>query len=334
MKNRIFAIFIVAAFLALSFSPAIAQQKPDPLLFVLDWIVYGRHTPYFTALEKGFYKDENIEATIQRGYGSADTIKRLAAGRADFALADMAGVVLARGNDNVKIKALAVVYAKTPHTLFVREGEGINSPKDMEGKSIAAPAGATVTSIFKGLEKANNVDGSKIKWAYVEPASLNALLLAKKADGMLEYIFNIVLLKKLGAQQGVKPKALLYSDFGLSFYANSLLTSDEMAAKKPDLIRRYVKATLKGLQYAFDNPDEAVTLIRKSHPEIEADVGKDELMLVKDLVMSDEAKKFGIGYMDQSKVQKTIDVMKEYMGLKAEVLAKDVHTNEFLPKKQ
>lgn len=324
-----FAVLLSSLFLA----PAPAQaQKVDKVLFSLDWIVYGRHAPYFTAVEKGFYKEQGIDATIQRGYGSADTIKRIAAGKADYGFADMGGLMLARGNDQVKIKAIGVIYSKTPYALFALEGSGINEPKDVVGKSLAAPAG-TFYKMFEGVARANNFDPEKVKWVLVEPASLNAMLLSKKTDGMIEYIFTLVLLKKLGEPQGLKPKAWLFADHGFEFYGNSLIASEETLEKNQDVTKRFLKATIKGLDYAFSNPDEAVELLRKSHPEVEAKPAKEELLLVKQLALSEEANKSGIGYMAEDKVKNTIEAMKKYMGLKGDVVPKDVYTNSMLPAK-
>ena len=88
--------------------PVSAAEK-DKVTFVLDWIIYGRHTPYFVAVEKGIFEKNNIEAKVERGYGSAVGLRRLGANQADFLFADFGGLILARANENLKAKMIALI---------------------------------------------------------------------------------------------------------------------------------------------------------------------------------------------------------------------------------
>ena len=307
-------------------------QSRDKVLFVLDWVVFGRHTPYFVALEKGFFAGNNIDATIQRGYGSAASIKRLGAGQADFIFADFGGLVLARANEGLKAKMVAVGYGKNGHAVFFHEGSGIKSPKDLVGKRIAGAPGATVTALFPGFLRANGVEPSTVRVINVDAQALNPVLLSKQVDGMLEFNFNQVALEKQGAKEGLKPNHFMYADYNFGFYANGIIARDETIEKKPDLVARFVHAIIKGYRYAFDNPAESCTVMRKLHPDIDQDVCLGEVALVKALVLTPEAQEKGIGYMSRERVQKTIDVLREFLGFKGEARPEDLHTTRFLPR--
>lgn len=307
-------------------------QTRDKVLFVLDWVVFGRHTPYFVALEKGFFAANNIEATIQRGYGSAASIKRLGAGQADFIFADFGGLVLARANEGLKAKMVAVGYGKNGHAVFFLEGTGIRSPKDLVGKRIAGAPGATVTALFPGFLRANGLDPNTVRVITVDAQALNAILLSRQVDGMLEFNFNQVALEKQGAKEGLKPNHFMYADYNFGFYANGIITRDEMIEKKPDLVARFVDSILKGYRFSFDNPAESCTLMRKVNPDIDQDVCLGELALVKNLVLTPEAQDKGIGYMSRERVQKTIDVLREFQGFKGEARPEDLYTTRFLPR--
>ncbi len=95
---RLLALVVSTLALLAPAMSASAQAPKEKVMFVLDWVVFGRHTPYFTALEKGYFSANGIDATIQRGYGSATSLRRLGAGQADFIFADFGGLVLARAN--------------------------------------------------------------------------------------------------------------------------------------------------------------------------------------------------------------------------------------------
>jgi NitT/TauT family transport system substrate-binding protein len=302
-------------------------------MFVLDWVVFGRHTPYFVALEKGFFAANNIEVTIQRGYGSAASLRRLGAGQADFILADFGGLVLARANEGLKAKMVAVAYGKNGHAVFFLENSGIKSPRDLVGKRIAGAPGTTVVALFPGFLRANGVDPNTVKVINVDAQALNAVLLARQVDGMLEFNFNQVALEKQGAREGLKPNHFMYADYNFGFYANGIIAGDETIEKKPDLVARFVDAIIKGLRYSFDNPDESCSLLRKGNPDIDQDVCLGELALVKELVLTAEAQEKGIGYMSRERVQKTIDVLHEFMGFKGEAKPEDLYTTRFLPRR-
>lgn len=309
-----------------------ARAEPDKVHFVLDWVIYGRSTPYFVALEKGFFKKNNIDVNIERGYGSAASLKRIAAGQADFVLADFGGLILARANEKLPAKMIAVIYAKNGHAVHYLEGSGINKPADLAGKRIAAAPGTTVAALFPAFMRANNADPTKAQVISVDPQALNAVLLAKQFDAMLEFNFNNALLVKEGSKSGLKPKVMMYADNNFKFYANGIITTDAMIQKNPDLVRRFAASIVEGVKYTFDHPDESCQLLRKHAPSVDQDICLTEVGLVKDLAISDEQKANGIGYMSKAGVQHTIDVLKEHMGLKNPITPEETFDMQFLPK--
>lgn len=327
MRSPIRTVLVTAALLFVSQS---VQAQPDKVNFVLDWVIYGRSTPYFVSLEKGFFAKRNIDPKIERGYGSAAGLKRIAAGQADFLLADFGGLILARANEGLKAKMIAVVYGKNGHAVHYLEGSGIKSPADLVGKRIAGAPGTTVAALFPAFLRANGVDPANTKVISVDPQALNPVLLAKQFDAMLEFNFNNVLLSKEGQKSGLKPTFMMYADNNFRFYANGIITTDEMIAKNPDLVKRFVAAIVEGIQYSFDHPDESCTLLRKHAPSVDQDVCLAELALVKDLTLTDESKAQGIGYMSKEGVQKTIGVLREHMGLKTDIAPEDTFDMTFL----
>ncbi|MFQ5693391.1 MAG: ABC transporter substrate-binding protein, partial [Nitrospinota bacterium] len=292
--------------------------------------IFGRHTGYFTALGKGFYKQNGIDATVKRGYGSVKAIALMAQGQSDYTFADLGALVLSRANEGVPVKAIAVVYARTPHAVHYLEGRGIRKPSDLKGRSVATSAGASITKMFEGFERAVGIEG-KVKKQLVEGSALNTLLLSQRADAMLDYVFNTVLLNKLGKTKGLKARYFLYSDAGMNFYSNSLLAPDKTIAGNPGQVRRFVKATLMGLEYSFKHPQEAVDILRKYNPQVDREAALGENTLVKRMMSSPEALQKGMGFMKREKIAGTIGTMRRYMKLTKPIQPGDVHTNAFLP---
>jgi NitT/TauT family transport system substrate-binding protein len=99
----------------------------DKVSFQTDWIPSGEHAMYYGAWQKGIFAEEGIEITITRGYGSGDTVSKLAGGAFDFGVADVAAVMTARARQNIPVKVIATLYTHSPHSLFVLKSSGITS---------------------------------------------------------------------------------------------------------------------------------------------------------------------------------------------------------------
>ncbi len=313
-------------------TPAAVANRPDQVLFSLDWAVSGRHAPYFVALDKGYYSEENLSVTIVRGYNSTDSIKQVASDRSQFAFADIGTLVLGRGNDTVPVKAVAAIYANAPHLLFCNAEAGISTPKDLEGHVIGAPAGNSHRVLFPAFAQLTGVDATKVTWQTLDATLLGSTFLSKQVDCIPEYFTP--LLEKQAAEANIAFSIIRFSDYGMNFYSNGLVASESTIADNPELVRRFVRAILKGFQYTFDHKEEAVQILQKYHREVEdQDIAIQEINLVQDLVMSDEARAHEIGYFDQAKVESTIKLISEAFDLKAPVSADELYTNAFLPGK-
>jgi NitT/TauT family transport system substrate-binding protein len=153
-----------------------ASHAQTDVSMITDFGFNGRHSYFYVALDKGYYKQEGLNMTILRGQGSGDAIKKVAAGAAMFGFADAGSLVLARGNDKVPVKLVAVVYLQPPQALFVLDSSDIKKPKDLEGKTLAeTPAGA-IRLMFPAYAKAAGIDESKVKWVAADSAALPSIL--------------------------------------------------------------------------------------------------------------------------------------------------------------
>ena len=159
----------------------------DKITFVTDFGYNGRHAYYFVALEKGYYARQNLNVQIVRGQGSADAVKQVAAGTAQIGFADTAAVILGRGNDQIPVKLVAIVYAKPPHAIYVLKESGIAKPKDLEGKKIADTAFSAVPKLFDAYAKAAKIDASKVTWLVAAADTLPGMLTTGRADGIGQF---------------------------------------------------------------------------------------------------------------------------------------------------
>jgi len=327
MKVRRSCVLLAILAMATWAGPAVAGEK-IPVRFSLDWIVGGRHAGWFTALEKGFYDEAGLKVNWSRGFGAEDGMRRLMSGESDINFNDIPSVVLARSKQGAKIKAVAVIYAKHPSVIFTLKKAGIKSPKDLEGKTIVDSAGSTQVVLFPAFAKAAGIDANKVKWLLVPPDSKNQMLLSEKAQGMGIYIMQRPLLEKATAAMGGVDQ-ISYGDY-LALYGNGILVAEDFLNKNPEAVKKFVKASIKGFLYAFEHPDEAAGYVLKNQPILDREVTKAEGLIVRDVAWSAEAKKHGLGYMDEARMRTTRDLMFQLYDLKSPVALEDLYTNKFL----
>lgn len=314
-----------AAFLAFATLLAASAAEAAEINVTTDFGYNGRHAYFYVALEKGYYKAEGLDVNILRGQGSADAIKKVASGAAAFGFADAGSLVLARGNDKVPVKMVAIVYATPPQAIFTLADSGIKVPKDFEGKTIADTASSSVRLLFPAYAEAAGIDASKVTWVTADAAALSSLLATKRAAGIGQFLVGEPLVEKATAPNHVT--AFTYKDAGLNFYSNGLIASEETIAKQPDTVRGFVRATLKGMKDAFANPAEAGTIMNKYQKQIEPAVIEGETKLVEKLAVVPGQP---LGKIDPARVAQTVDVVAKYFTLNAPVDPKDVAVTSFV----
>ena len=159
MRNEVRTIFLVIGVLLLAAgSPAVAADKVS---LNLNWFYVGDHSPYFVALDKGWYKEEGLEVNIIPGKGSGDVVKKVDVGSVDIGIVDTGVLIVARAQ-GAKVKVVCMLFDKSPYCMWMWKDSGINSPKDLVGKKIAAPPGDAQRTIFPALAQANGFDADKI----------------------------------------------------------------------------------------------------------------------------------------------------------------------------
>lgn len=318
----------LAASLSLCAGAAAAQEK---VTFALDWIINGGHAGYFMAVTNGYFKQEGLDVTVVRGQGSGDTVKRVASGGADFGLADAGTVIASIGNSDVPLKIIAVVYGNASLGIMYTVESGIKSPKDLEGRKIALTANSASTTLFPAFLAANNVDPNKITKVSVAGSSFLPLLLSHQVDALVDQKTNLPQFLKPAAAQGLTMRSMTYSDYGLSVYGNVLITTDQMIAQKPKVVAGFVRAAMRGLADAFADPDAAIANLRKTNPEVNAEIAKEQLVEIGEFVLVDDVRKHGYGYINRAKMEKTLHIIDDALKLKRTLAVDDLYTVKFLP---
>ena len=320
---------VLAAVLALALVPPAFAQAPQKVVFALNWFAVGDHAAYWVALEKGYYKDKGLDVELQNSKGSGDSIAKVDTGRADIGLADAAVVIplVAKG---AKVKVVGAVFDNTPLNIWTRKDTGIVNPKDLEGKTLAAPPGDGQRQLFPAFARINGIDEKKVTWVNIEPAAKFVALSEKRVDAVPDYTTGQPFWEKaVGKDNLVR---MPWYKHGFDTYSMSIMASEKTMNERPKVLKDFLEASYRGWRDVMDHPKAALEIFKKRVPEIDLALIEPNLMLGLELMKTDRYAQNGIGWMDRGKMCRTVELINTYMDVPRKVGCDEVFTNAFLTK--
>ena len=314
---------LIVAFAALAAASAAFAQ--DKVSLRLNWYLGGLHVPFYYGKDKGYYAAEGIDLTINEGRGSANTVQVVAAGSDTFGLADSSSVVLT-ASKGADVKSVMSLLNTTGFSVVSLADAPIKTPKDLEGKKVAVTHGDPLGQLLQAVCKANSVDCAKVSMVQVDPAAKVVTVLEKKTDALLGGADDQYFLIKY---KGGNPVAMRYADWGANIVGMTIMTSGETIKKNPDLVKRFVRASVKSWEEAKKNPGAAVDAAMKAKPDLNRQSTLDQLMVDIDLLDSKNSRG-KIGWGAQADWEQTLAILKNYRELQTTQPWTAFHTNEFV----
>jgi NitT/TauT family transport system substrate-binding protein len=306
---------------------AASASAQEAVSLRLNWYLGGLHVPYYYGKEMGFFKQEGIDLTINEGRGSGNTVQVVAAGSDTFGMADSSSLITT-ASKGADVKSVMSLLNSTGFSVVSLASAGIRKPKDLEGKSLAVSPGDPLGQLFRALAAHNKLDMSTIKFVQVDPAAKVVSVLEKKVDALLGGADDQFFLIKY---KGQEPHALRYADHGANIVGMTILTTGNLIKTKPDLVRRFVRASVRSWEEAKKNPQAAVDAAMKVKSDLNRQSTLDQMMVDFELLDSANSKgKVGMGA--QADWDQTISLLKQYRDLDTKEPWTTFHTNEFLPK--
>jgi NitT/TauT family transport system substrate-binding protein len=311
--------------LALLAAPAAAQQKID---FILNWVPGGDHAPYYYAKKLGWYEKAGIDLNLEPGKGSALATQRVGAGANPVGLADMGGVLVAKGKGADTV-AVFNVYANSPQGLYWLKSSGIKGIKDFPGKKIGNPAADGARVMWPALAKANGIDPKSVTWVNIDAnAKLSAL--KSHAIDVTTSFYNLhhVFKRELGDDMGF----LAWRDIGLNPYGNSVIVNADYLKKNRPLIAQFVKVTQHAFAECVKQPKPCVQALIDANGALSYDNEMVNWQLVEVLMSDKVSRGVALGWHDDGRMKADYDLVKDYVGIDKPFDVKTVYTNEFIDK--
>ena len=321
--SRLFMDAAIAGGLALAAGNAVAANTP--ITFQLNWVAGGANAGFAAAVAEGFYRDAGLDVTLVQGNGSGNTAQLVANGRSEIAYADAVAVsqLIAKG---APMKVLSTVYQSNPNEVSALKKTGIKSVKDLAGKKVGVPSGSSQTTMLPLLLKANNLKESDVNLINMPPTAMVPSLLQGQVDAILGSVDSYQI--QLEAQ-GAQTDNFMFADHGVPTVSTSIFASDSYIKNNPEVVRKFIAASLKGWYFALDNPEKAVKDLKSVFPEMNEKLATAELASIKPLLCSGGAKY--IGKAEDALWVTTQDLLSEVKLLPAGQDPKTYYTNAYLP---
>jgi NitT/TauT family transport system substrate-binding protein len=323
---RAFLLFVAA----LSTGIAHAQTA---VRFSLDFRIEGPQAPFLIGLDRGFYKAEGLDVTIDPATSSLEPITRIAAGSHDMGFGDINSLIKFRDqNPGTPIKAIFMVYNRPPFAVVARKSRGITNPADLEGKKLGAPATDGAFAQWKLFAKLNQIDTAKVTIENVGFPVREPMLAAGQVDAITGYAFSsFINLKDRGVPLD-DIVVLRMADYGLDLYGNTIMVSPKFAAEKPAVVQAFLRAFLRSLKETVNDPASAIESVLKRNNLAKKDVELERLqMAIRDNIVTDEVKKNGYGALDLMRLDHAIDQIATTSEFKVKPKASEMFDASFLP---
>lgn len=332
--KKIVVILLTIAFLSgiyVFFSRERKVQKPlTPVVVSLKWLHQAQFAGLYVAKERGLYEKAGLDVRFVEYDSLLSQIDMLTSGKADFAV--MNPTELFKAVDNgLAVKAIAAIYETSPYSLISLKESGINSPADFVGKTLGNKGGNPEAPIlYDALLKEFNVDKTKVTFLSTGfDTSVLEDLLTKKVDVIdmfrtdQQYLFD---------QKGVRYTIMKPELFNFQSYGDVLVTTEKLMISNPDMISRFVQATIDGWDWALDHQDEAAGMTMKYVTNIQyQDLRYQKSILSQSEKLIRSAKSKPIGGMNYVVWRNMYDYLRRSGILSKDIDVRNVYTTEYLP---
>lgn len=299
----------------------------EKVTFRLDWQLNGAQAPFILALDKGFYDEAGLDIEILDGAGSESTLLLVANKSNTFGYVEGANVILGVPQD-VPIKSVASILRQNPYGIMSLKATGIEEPKDLEGHGVAVDPASTAYLCLQALESVNNLDADKITVVNIGEELYTSSLLSGRVDSITSYPATDV--PELEAQ-GAEVNVLMYSDWGVPLAAKSIIVHTDTLAEKPDVIRAFIAASLRGWTYAMEHPEEAAAAVVNRNPLLDQAMVLEQFQMILPALESPNAAGAPLGLHIEKDWTATINMFITYGQLESAPALEDCYTDEFLP---
>jgi NitT/TauT family transport system substrate-binding protein len=262
MKRVLKLAALVCVVLALSQSGTVFAQSKDKVVLMLNWYLYSEHAPFFLGKERGYYDQEGIDLDIQEGRGSGVTVQAVAANTATFGYVDIATMIKAAAK-GAPVKAVGVALQLSPMSVMGFADKNIKTPKDIVGKTVAVTPGDSMSQIWPLFLKKTDLKETDFKTVAGDAQTKLNAVMTGQADLLLGYVMDQAIKLQDATKKPVYP--IRFADYGVNLISSGIIVNAETLKTKPDMVKRFLRATTKAMEESEKDPEAAVDAMLKAN---------------------------------------------------------------------
>jgi NitT/TauT family transport system substrate-binding protein len=324
---------VVAASLGLIMTQTVHAE--DSVRLVLDWAFEGPQAMWSAAAKSGCFEQKGLDVSIDRGFGSGDSISKVASGSYAIGVADFASVLAynAEHPENPLI-ATFIVSDRSSASVNALKSSGIVNPKDLQGKRIADPQGEASRMLFPAFAKANGIDMSKVSWVNVAPNLRQATVVRGQADAAAGHLLTVV---NGFVSVGVKRDQIVsmpFAEYGVDVPGNAVVVKPDWARAHPQQMRDFLSCTVVGIKATITDPQAAIASLRSFNSMLDAKLEAQHLDFATHVaVLTPHVKANGLSNIDPARLNSSIIQIADAMDFPAP-MSSSVWTADYLPPQQ
>lgn len=315
--------------------PALAQT-PTKLKMILNWRYQGPQGWFFLAEDRGYFRAEGLEITMDQGSGSGAAVGSVASGSYDLGFGDINALIQLVAKSQIGAAtplAISATYNRPPFTIAVKADGPIKTPKDLEGRTLGGPANDGALKLFPAFAKLAGIDASKVAITNMQPNLREQMLQRGQVDGVFGFVNTIAFSAKLvGIDPNKDFRFINFGDYGMDLYSNAMIASRKLATENPNALKGLLRAIDRGIKDTLKDNDAAIEAVAKREPLINKAIEKERLIATLASEMSHpEAAKIGLGDVDDARFKKSIAIVVEADGLPRMPAPDEIFSRAFLP---
>lgn len=297
------------------------EKQREKVVVRLKWLHQAQFAGFYYAQQAGYYDAEGLDVTLNPGGVDFPAIQMVSGGSEQFGVTAADQILLAR-EKGVPIVTLAVIYRKSPMVYFSLKGSGISKPRDFVGKRVGIKLGGNEEVTYRAMMRRLGINMKSIQEIPVKYDITP--LFTGKVDVWPGYAINEPIVAQ---EKGYEVTLIWPSDYGVNMYADAIFTTEEIIRSRPELLLRFLRATLKGWRDAINDQTKAVDYTLKYSDKLQKDHETAMLKASIELLQPDNDP---IGWMSKERWEEMQRLLLEQKFMKQAVPIDDVFTMRFL----
>ncbi|MBD1552030.1 ABC transporter substrate-binding protein [Pseudomonas typographi] len=328
MKHAVKAVLAVG----LGCLMAQAAQAEESVRLVLDWAFEGPQAMWSAAQKSGCFGQKGLNVTIDRGFGSGDSISKVASGSYAIGVADFGSVLAYNAqHPDAPLIITFIVSDRSSASVNMLKSSGITKPLDLQGKRIADTQGEASRMLFPAFAKANGIDMSTVSWVTVAPNLRQATVVRGQADAAAGHLLTVV---NGFVSVGVKRDQIVsmpFAEYGVDVPGNAVVVKPQWAQSHPQQMRDFLSCTVVGIKATIADPQAAIASLRSYNSMLDATLEAQHLDFATHVaVLTPHVKQNGLSNIDPARLNSAIAQIADAMGFVAPP-SSSVWTADYLP---